>query len=778
MLFRFFVVLLSILSCSQAMSLSTGQPEHLLLTLTINDVLQAGYYHAYLDNNHQLWLDEADLIAVKFPAPSIAPVLYNEHNYLPLEAYEGLKYHLDKKSLSLTIQTPISWIMVNDLHQPSIAIPPLKPEKPGLFFNYDITHRQIDFNPQSYFAGLGEAGIFTYYGVGTSSFVISNQDYLLQQTHALRLDTTWIIDQPDHMSSWRFGDSVTSGLTWSGATRFAGIQYATNFNTQPAFITFPQPAFRGEAIVPSTVDVFVNDSLTFQKAVNRGPFYVNQLPVITGAGTVQVVTRDLLGREQSVSMPYYASPALLKSGLSDYSVEAGSVRSNYGLHNNDYGRFLGVGTYSLGVTDWYTTGVHAEVLENQQTAGFLNHLLVNNWGVLSLGAAGSRSDRGLGALASAGFRRQTTVLSYGVQATLASPDYMQIGTFDNCGYPAFTVQSFIGLSTENLGSFSLTYTDLNNSFNKQKEIPYIYWAPEARIVLASYSKNLFGNIFLTMGALTDLRNTGNKQIFASFVMPIDDTKSLSINGINQPGDHQENIQLMKNLPLGNGYGYRLSAASNTQPRMQGEFAVQNTLGLFGAKYARFEQTNNYELDARGSVIDFDHQLFMARHVDQSFALVHVPDAQAIDVYYRNQLVGKTNKAGYLYVPDLLPYQANEIKILPQDLGLNQRIDDYNKVVVPYYRSGALINFTVKTTHNVLLTLNRATGGQVPTGAVVFLDNHPDISYPVGYNGQVFIDAATSTVLQGRAVWPGRSCSFALNLNESQRAITQESSVCH
>jgi len=72
------------------------------------------------------------------------------------------------------------------------------------------------------------------------------------------------------------------------------------------------------------------------------------VPVTTGQGEVSLVVKDLLGREHIVAVPYYASPALLKRGLNDFSCEARFMRDNYSLKSNDYGDFLFSGTERRG----------------------------------------------------------------------------------------------------------------------------------------------------------------------------------------------------------------------------------------------------------------------------------------------------------------------------------------------------------------------------------------------------------------------------------------------
>ncbi|MCA0403674.1 MAG: fimbria/pilus outer membrane usher protein [Proteobacteria bacterium] len=483
----------------------------ILVTMNFDGVEREEYFHCYIDKQKKIWVSEDDSQLLKFPKSPNPPVSLNNKNYICLDWYEGIEYNVDEHALVLTLLTPLDWHGKPRLTEINLENKGLRPEMPGAFLNYDVTGRYQNFNKQSNAAAFTELGLFNHYGVGTSGFLLNGYSFFNQQNNIARLDSTWTIDEPEHMSSWRFGDSISSGLAWNGAVRFAGIQYATNFNTQPSLITFPQPAVRGEAVLPSTIDILVNGTQTYEEEVGRGPFYISQVPFITGAGNIQVQTTDMLGRQQMSSYSYYTSPTLLKAGLSDYSFEVGSIRRKFGFKSNDYGRALAVGTYSLGLTDKYTAGLHAELLKDEQTLALGNEYLIGTLGIVSLGGAVSRATgenaymadckskdakRGIGGLVNLGFRRQTTFLSYGIQSTLASHDYMQIGTFHDKGYPNFTIQSFIGLTTENIGSFAFTYTNLNNAFNRTKIAPYEFMLPNSEVVMLSYSKSLWQNVFL------------------------------------------------------------------------------------------------------------------------------------------------------------------------------------------------------------------------------------------------------------------------------------------
>ncbi|WP_338009660.1 fimbria/pilus outer membrane usher protein [Rickettsia australis] len=58
-------------------------------------------------------------------------------------------------------------------------------------------------------------------------------------------------------------------------------------------------------------------------------FDITNIPVITGRGDLIVKTQDITGKVQTITIPYYASPSLLRPGLSNFSYEAGFQRQNF-----------------------------------------------------------------------------------------------------------------------------------------------------------------------------------------------------------------------------------------------------------------------------------------------------------------------------------------------------------------------------------------------------------------------------------------------------------------
>jgi outer membrane usher protein len=751
----------------------------LLLEVNLNGALLPGITQCYKDALGHIWIEESDLRSWSLRAIRHKPLLYQALNLYQLDWYPGISYQLDQYAMQLSLQAPAKLFTIQTFDPLSKRIGALRPKNPGAFLNYDAVafrNNSLGIN-QTNLSALVGLGLFNRLGVGTADILAYNKyandfTYLTNQSsNLIRLNTTWTLDQPEKIARWRFGDSITGSTFWSGAARFAGIQYATNFKTQPNLVTFPLPGYRGEASIPSTVDVFVNSVLNQERIVNNGPYIFNNIPVISGAGTVQLVTQDILGRSQIVSFPYYASPILLKPNLVDFSYEAGFIRNNYALNSNDYGRPLGVITYQRGMTDHLTLGTHAEVLSDQQILGFSANYLLRQYGVASLAIVGANNSLGKGGLVKLGFVRQGSQFSYGFNSTVASKNYLELGDEVNTTPPGLLNQFFLGYSLQDYGSLSASYTLLNS-----REVTSgrgVSTTPSARLLTATYSRSLFKNISLSVGFVGDLRNSQTNQAFLTLVFSPDIDHVVSNSASWQEHQVQDLLQFSKPVPLGKGYGYNLLASNNSNRYVGADITLQNEIGAYTARLGKGRGIANYELDASGSAIYFAGNGFLARKLTNSFVLVQVPHYPDVNVFYEHQLMGRTDENGNLLVTQLLPYQENSVEIDPTTLPLDAQIDRITQTVIPYFASGVLAKFPVKQMQGVVMHLLMPNGQYVPVGAEVLL-NHDQgcITYPVANDGEIYIPDISANLLEGSVNWDNHTYYFSIKVPDTNEAIIE------
>ena len=682
--------------------------------------------------------------AWRLRTPSQAVTAVDNQQYVALDAVKGLKYRVDEEKQELVIEAParlfeqmtLSLSENDSVRAPS---PPL-----GGFLNYDFVASRG--NSHSEFGGMLEASLFSRLGAGVTEHLVRHDGQL---TQTVRLNTTWTIDRPESATSLRCGDSISAASAWGGAVRFGGIQWASNYATRPGFITMPLPGIGGESALPSTVDVYVNNMLRMQSNVPSGPFRVDEVPVITGEGDIRLVVRDLLGRQQVIDQPYYATPELLRAGLQEFSLETGFIRDNFGIESNAYGRPLAVATDRVGLTDRFTGEVHGEFLKNQQTYGLSGSTLVSSLGVLDASLAGSHGENGHGQLFGLGLQHSANRLSLGAEIQYTSRHFVRLGMMPYGPAPRVTSQLFVSLGLGHLGSLSVSRTRQD-----------FYGAHSLDIVSARDSINVGWLGYLSFSVIRTVAGSSDTTFALTLTHSINARTSLSSTTTSDSaaGTTTE-LDLQQNLPAGRGMGYRLIADAGAMKAVDGTLDLQSDRGNYEIEARQQSGSTLAQVSAAGGIALLGGHVFPTRTVDDSFAVVQVGAENGVRVYRENQLVGQTDRQGYMLVPGLRPYQDNSIRIEQADLPLDIVVDTVQAPAVPYFRSGVLVSFPIAHPHGALLSVHLENGNPLPAGALVRVTGVEE-EFPSGLNGEVYVTGLEEHN-ELRAEWPGGSCHFSL-----------------
>jgi outer membrane usher protein len=691
----------------------------------------------------RLLANGSDLQRWRLRVPADAAVPHGGELYYPLDALRGLSYRMDTASQALDLDAAPGLFGATLLHgtQASFAVP--APAPPGGFLNYDFFLDRSRGGTAA--SGAFELGAFNALGVGVANFAARDTP---EGRRLVRLATTWTSDRPAQLATLRLGDAVSASGQWGRSVRFGGVQWATNFGTQPGFITFPLPGLAGEAVLPSTIDLYVNDALRLRREVPMGPFSVQDLPVVTGQGEARLVVRDLLGRERTIVQPFYSSPRLLQQGLHDYSYEVGRVRENFGLASNDYGRFMAVATHRLGFSDRFTGELRGELRPGQQTVGLGSSWLMPRAGLFGATVAGSHGERGAGGLLSLGFERQGRSLSFGGNMQLASERFAQIGLQPGERAPRQTTQAYMSVGMDRYGSVGLSYAYQGN---RDREV--------VKLASANYSLTL-GNLgFVSLSLMRVLGGEPNTAIALTFTRPLDERTSASVQATRDGGNAPLLAQVQRNLPTGDGFGYRVRAAGGDTPRLEASASLQNPVGTYSVEAAQSRGQTGIRAAASGGVAMLGGGAFAGRRIDDAFGVVQVPGYPGVRVYADNQEVARTGADGSALVPRLRPYQKNALRIEQADLPLDAQVDEVQMAAVPYFRSGAVMRFPVKRSQGALLRVVLENGEPLPAGAVARLVGEKE-EFPAGLGGEVYV---TGLAAQNRlrVTWRGGQCEFAV-----------------
>ena len=725
--------------------------DEVFLVVVINQQEQGIAF--LLRSDDRLFAGAQDLRRWRLHLPDTPPLNRDGEDFYALDTLAGLSYELNESSQTLTVQAPPSLFDATRLKGTVTDFSAPTPASPGGFLNYDVSASHAQGRTST--SGLLELGGFAGWGTAQTSLLALD---LNGKATAVRLDTTWTRDQPLEVASLRVGDAISGTSSWGGAVRFGGVQWTTNFSTQPGFIAFPLPAVSGEAALPSTVDLYVGSALRMSREVPSGPFNIQDLPVTTGQGDARLVVRDILGREQVITQPFYVTPRLLKPGLQEYSYELGFVRRNFGTDSNNYGRPLAVGTHRLGITEQFTGEIHGELLGHQQTLGLGGVLMLPAAGVLSGSFAASHSDRGVGGLLALGLQGQGRYVSFGANTQLASQRFAKLGLQPEALAPRQISQVFVNLAaTTAYGSFRANYTQ--QAFRDRTG---------NKILTAGYSRKVGRQGNLTASVTRLLSGDAKTTFNLSFSLPLGNRTNASINTSAQPGREQTSLQVNRSVPAGSGFGYRLVAGVGDSDRLAAGVSAQNEIGAYNLAVDQLEGQAAFLGSASGGVAFLGGSAFLSRRITDSFAVVQVPDYSDVGIYADNQLVARTDADGNALLPRLRPYQKNTVRIEQADLPFDAQIDAIQLDAVPYFRSGLLLRFPVKRSRVALLTVVLENGEPLPAGALAEIIEDSDEEnevFPIGLRGELYLTGLGASN-RLRVTWLEQRCEFILPYPES------------
>jgi outer membrane usher protein len=471
------------------------------------------------------------------------------------------------------------------------------------------------------------------------------------------------------------------------------------------------------------------------------------------------VVRDILGREQVITQPFFTSSRLLKQGLQDYSYELGFVRRNFGIDSNNYGRLMAVGTHRLGLTEKFTGEVHGELLGNQQSVGLGGVLLSPFAGVLSGSLATSHNKKGVGGLLGFGFQRQSGNFRAGANTQLASQNFVKLGLQPEKLAPRHISLMTVGMATKNYGSFAANYTQ--QAFRDREE---------NKIVSGSYAREV-GGLGNLSASVTRYLSGEAKTVFSlnfSMLLSLGNRTTTNINMSAKPGRNNANLQLNRRMPAGGGVGYRLASELGDSDRREAEVSLQNGVGNYTLAAGQSQGQIAFQGSASGGVAFLGGSSFFSRRITDSFAVVQVPGYSGVGIYADNQQSTRTDAKGNALLTGLRSYQKNSVRIEQSDIPFDAQIDAVELDAVPYFRSGLVLKFPVKRSRGALLTVVLENGEPLPAGAQVQIigDNILENElFPTGMKGEVYLTGLEADN-RVRVTLKEQSCEFALSFPET------------
>lgn len=591
----------------------------------------------------------------------------------------------------------------------------------GVLLNYQL-HSQLGAAGRT--AAFHEARWFDAHGIVSTTGTTTLRGFGSAYT---RFDTYWTRSNPLTLETVQLGDLITNSLASTRSLRMAGFQWRKNFALRSDLLTYPVPSVRGSALVPTAVSVYVNGMQQLSTEVPAGPYVINQIAGVTGAGQANIVTRDALGRSVTTTLPLYIDTRMMAAGLTDFSVEAGFLRRDYGTRSFRYARSPAVSaSMRYGWSDSVTLEGHAEGGRDLVNGGFGWFWKTARSGVIS-GAVSASAGLNQGIQKSIGYQYISSRFSLDAHSTRASGGFADLASAGGAAPPLLYERGSLNVSLPDAHNASLSYVAYKTSHQ-----------PLSRMATLAYSVPLLTRAQMSVSVWRDVDKPSARGISLSISSALGQRMAASGNAGRQGTAASQNFALTKAPEYGGGIGWAAQQGRAHGSRYeQGQMQYLGNAGQMTLLAQRSDGGHAVALDASGALVLMDGNVSPARQVGDGFALVST-GVPGIQIVHENRMLGRTDEKGYLLVSNLVPYTPNLIAVDTSELPVDARIATASHSVVPQHMAGVLVRFPVERYAAATVVIHDVSGKPVSAGSRV-VDASTGNSTVVGYDGMAFVE---------------------------------------
>ncbi len=690
--------------------------------------------------------------------------------YISLKSMGGVTFSFNENTLSLKITADPSLFPERTLdfmprRPPNIYYP----KDSAAFLNYGL--------------GYGAGNSFTFQdfnlnnqlGARAGSLLfLTDTSYTKTPEHStfVRLMSSLTYDRRDDLQRFIAGDFVASSGDLGSSVTLGGLSFSKIYDIDPYLIRYPTAHFTGFASLPSTMEVYMNKIRIGTEKLSPGEFMLNNLYYYGGANNVEVVIKDAFGRVQIVRYPFYFTDILLRKGLHEYSYNVGMIRNDLGFESNNYSGFAYSGFHRYGVADDFSIGISSEGGRGNYSLGAQASFLMRKAGVATLSLAGSRNaDNRAGLAGTVNYGYQNARMNTQAFFRGFTKDYATIGSELLLDKTKYETGAVFGYSNERLGSFSFFFDKVSK-----------YVGQDSRSFGISYSRNLSRKLML-LASFTHRNEiaSSNNFLVGLTYYPREETV-VSSNFERSAGLNSETVQVQKNPPVGQGFGYRASfsnaqTGSGDVTTVNPSFQYNGRYGIYTAEYSRQSASSGgadlYNLTAAGSIAYIGNTFGFSRPINDSFALAKVANLEGVRVYQNNEEIGRTDASGRVFLPNLGSYYDNQISINDKDIPMNYSIKEVVRYVSPPLRSGSLIAFEASKFQAITGKLNSKMTGQVMPAEFCELGitvNGKEVTSPTGRGGEFYFENIRPGKHHATLSCQEKQCSFDIIIPENDEMI--------
>jgi outer membrane usher protein len=639
-----------------------------------------------------------------------APVMADGERYIAVSRIEGLEARFDPTKVTLNLQVaanalPATTVNLGPQHRAGVTYP----TDSSFFLNYGLNASGDDAFAQRRYQMATElaarTGNWLFYNTTNDEWGYG------AGSQFTRLLTNVQYDDRENLRRLTLGDFFTPTFDLSSSVPLGGVSLTKFYSMDPYFIQYPTAAFKTEVALPSTVQVRVDGNLIAQRQVQPGPLDITNITGVTGGQNVSVVIRDPFGREQVLQQPFFfATNAGLAEGLHEYSYNLGFLRREYGIDSANYADLAAAAFHRYALTNQVTLGLRGQATQDLYNIGTFGTYQLPKFGIIGASVSMGGHNGSSGPASSLAYSYTGGNFSLNLGAQYLARDFAQLSDLESGLRVRSNQYASASVYFSQLGSFTGTYSAITS-----------YDGPQSKIWNASYTRGMLnGKGLLGLNYTRTLEPQSTYTWLLSFRYFFDTTTSI-VAGIG--GSHNGNTQALsveKSIPQGEGVAYTFTggrAAGDGPDAMYGRAFVQANAqhATFGGEYSRASRPAGglglSQLFFAGSIGAVGGSLFVARPVDDSFALIRVPELAQVPVYANGWYVGKTDAAGEVVATNLASYYDNFITFGANEIPLDYVFPSSEKVISPSTRSGTLVAFAIQKNHAVYGVLVESRDGK-------------------------------------------------------------------
>lgn len=731
-----------------------------------------GEFLAGRQDDGDFLLREQDLKSIGLLLPGGAATVIVGEEYRPLRSLPGMEYAFNEKTLTLEL-VAASNLLPKQLFdfQPRWSPGVSFPKDTGGFFNYGVAYTAGNSFAFKSLEVAGELGVrwsdYLFFSSSSYTHQPSEDRFVRQMTNVT-------YDVRPTMQRAIFGDfQVPSSGPFSSGVLLGGISFSKVYRIDPYFLYYPTARFSGEVSFPSSAQVYLDGIPIRAEKLSPGEYDFRNIWYFGGKRDVTVVIRDPFGREERITQPYYFTDTILREGLHEYSYNLGFRREDFGEESNRYGPPAFSAFHNYGASDSLTVGFRGEGDKEFANLGSQASYRSTRAGQFSVSLAGS-VEKGNGAGGAAAFSHQYQDRRLGTRLLLVGQS-RDFATFAG-GNPADRLRYLAGAGAS-YGTASTGFLSLDYAVRGKQE------GPELRVASARYTKNFMGTLSLQFSCTNSRERVSTNVFFAGLTYyPWVDT-SLSAGYRREEDTNTYTVQAQKNQPVGEGWGYRLTAGKADAP--EASVTSVNPFVQYKAKRAIVsaeysgdfpdsgKSRESYRLSAAGGIAYVGGVFGLSRPVTDSFGLVTVDNLAGVRVYQNNQEIGRTDARGRVFVPTMGSYVENQITIADKDVPMDYSLAEVSRLVSPPLRSGSVIRFGVRKYQAVTGKLYAKVDGEarpVEYHEIRVEVEGKELSFPTGKGGEFYLENPRPGVFSASFEFKGKARVFELKVPESEETI--------